>query len=170
MIKLCKKNKQINSRKVKERNKPMNSETKTDLFQAVRELQRKRRQLLGSGGFDLRIEALKKIKQLLVENEAEWLNALEQDLHKPPLEAYASEIAVLLNELDYIIKHLKQWMQPTVKHRLLLSGLEKTTLIDEAYGSVLILAPWNYPLQLALAPVIGAIAAGNDHLAQEYTQ
>ena len=135
--------------------------TEIDLFHSVRNLQRKRRQLLGSGGFDLRIEALKKIKQLLVENEAEWLNALEQDLHKPPLEAYASEIAVLLNELDYIIKHLKQWMQPTVKHRLLLSGLEKTTLIDEAYGSVLILAPWNYPLQLALAPVIGAIAAGN---------
>lgn len=139
----------------------MVTQRQLDLFYSVQKLQRLRSRTLGSKGLELRLEALAQIKKLLLENEAAWLAALEQDLGKPAIEAYASELAVMLNEVDYTSKHLKRWMQPRVNHRLRLSGKEKAIVSAEPYGTVLVLAPWNYPLQLALMPVIGAIAAGN---------
>lgn len=108
-----------------------------------------------------RLELLGQLKKLLNENEALWLDALYKDLGKPAIEAYASEIGLLLNEIDYMTEHLSAWMKVAVNRRYLLSGIEKTTIYREPYGSVLVLAPWNYPLQLSLSPVIGAIAAGN---------
>ncbi len=108
-----------------------------------------------------RLELLQQFKKLLNANEELWLEALHKDLGKPVLEAYATEMGVLLNELDYMKEHLPAWMKVEVHRRYLLSGIEKTTLYREPYGSVLVLAPWNYPLQLSLAPVIGALSAGN---------
>lgn len=108
-----------------------------------------------------RLKLLSQLKKLLNENEEQWLEALHKDLGKPAIEAYASEIGLLLNELDYMTEHLSAWMKVAVNRRYLLSGIEKTTIYREPYGSVLVLAPWNYPLQLSLSPVIGAIAAGN---------
>lgn len=139
----------------------MVTQRQIDVFHSVQKLQRLRSRTLRSKGLDHRLEALAQLKKLLLENEQHWLAALEQDLGKPAIEAYASEIALMLNEIDYTSKHLKKWMQPRVSHRLRLSGKEKAVVSAEPYGSVLVLAPWNYPLQLALMPVIGAIAAGN---------
>lgn len=131
------------------------------VIDTVQEMQRLRSRTLGSRGLALRLEALAQFKRLLMDHEERWLEALKADLGKPALEAYASEIAFLLNEIDDTVKHLAKWMKPVVKRRLLVSGAEKTVVAAEPFGSVLVLAPWNYPLQLALGPTIGAIAAGN---------
>ncbi|MGO4940226.1 aldehyde dehydrogenase family protein [Fundicoccus sp. Sow4_D5] len=132
-----------------------------NVLETVQKMQRLRSRTLGSRGLSLRLDGLNQIRRLLVDHEDRWLLALKEDLDKPLLEAYATEIAFLLNELEDTIKHLAKWMKPVVKHRLLISGAEKTSVTAEPFGSVLILSPWNYPLQLALGPVIGAIAAGN---------
>lgn len=136
-------------------------ETKAKQVELVRELQRKRSRRIGYEGYDDRMEVLRRLKEMLVQHEGRWLDALQKDLGKPAVEAFASELGVLLNELDYVMKHLKSWMQPNEQKRMLLTGLEKTTVFAYPYGSVLVLSPWNYPLQLALMPVIGAFAAGN---------
>lgn len=108
-----------------------------------------------------RIEALDQLKALIVDNEEVWFQALEEDLSKSPEEAYATEIALLLNEIDFMKKNLRKWMKPRKKRRLLLTGLEKVEVSRRPYGSILVIAPWNFPVQLSLMPVIGALAAGN---------
>ena len=126
----------------------------------VQKLQRERSQGMGPN-IEERIAMLDKMKALLVENEAQWLEALRKDLFKPQLEAYSSELAVLLNEIDYARKYLRSWMKPKTKRRILFTGIEKTKTTFQPYASILVISPWNYPLQLALMPVIGALAAGN---------
>lgn len=130
-------------------------------YKKIRNNQRKQSRYMARRGVQERLQLLRQLKQLLVENEEEWLTALQKDLSKSPVEAYASELAVLLNELDFMKKQLKDWMKPKKHRRLLLTGFESVQVSHEPYGSVLVLAPWNYPLQLALMPVIGALAAGN---------
>ena len=108
-----------------------------------------------------RMRALNQLKKLLLEHEDSWLKALEEDLSKAPAEAYASEIALLLNEIDLMKKNLKKWMKKKTSRRLLMTGFETVEITRKPYGSMLVIAPWNFPLQLALLPVIGALAAGN---------
>lgn len=104
---------------------------------------------------------LQRLKAMLENNEKRWLEALHLDLGKPAVEGYASEIAVLLNEIDYTMKQLKEWMAPETAKRTLLGSVEHADIQRLPHGSVLIVSPWNYPLQLALMPLIGALAAGN---------
>ncbi|WP_431799029.1 aldehyde dehydrogenase [Halobacillus andaensis] len=111
--------------------------------------------------YEFRKEQLKKIKKMLVTFEKPILQALKFDLGKSEHEAYTSEIAFLKKEIDDHMKHLKEWMEPVrVKTPLTHTG-SKNFIIKEPYGTALIIAPWNYPIQLALAPVIGAVASGN---------
>ncbi|MBN8237196.1 aldehyde dehydrogenase [Halobacillus kuroshimensis] len=111
--------------------------------------------------YAFRREQLQKMKQMLTTFEKPILNALKFDLNKSEYEAYASEIAFLKSEIDHHLKQLKNWMQPTkVKAPLTHTG-SKNYIKKEPFGTVLVIAPWNYPIQLALAPVIGAVAAGN---------
>lgn len=109
-----------------------------------------------------RLAQLNKLKDYIDKNEAKITDALYRDLHKAPMESYLSEIMLVQDEIQLAIKQLKQWMKP-VKVRtpfpLLFPG--KSTIHYEPYGCVLIIAPWNYPFQLLLAPLIGAISAGN---------
>lgn len=108
-----------------------------------------------------RKEQLKRLRLLLVDNEAKWLSALHEDLGKIAEEAFASEMAVLLQELDFMERQLSRWQRPEKKRHLKLGSLSQTSVEHLPYGSVLIISPWNYPLQLSLMPVIGALAAGN---------
>lgn len=108
-----------------------------------------------------RLDRLKQLKRMLIENEQLWLEALNEDLGKSSIESYTSEIALLLNEIDQVTRKLKKWMRPKRSTHFSLSGASKTILCPQPYGTVLVLSPWNYPLQLTLMPVIGAIAAGN---------
>lgn len=139
----------------------MTTNVTVEALEIIQKRQRLHCQKIGRRNLNLRLDALKQFKRLLIENEERWLFALSEDLGKPALEAYATEVAFLLNELDHTMKYLAKWVKPTVKRRLLLSGLEKTSVMAEPFGSILILSPWNYPLQLALGPALGAIAAGN---------
>jgi len=87
--------------------------------------------------------------------------ALYQDLHKSPEEAWVTETGFLLNEINYAIRHLREWMEPKKVGTNLLNLPSGSSIHAEPLGVVLIVAPWNYPLQLLLTPLVGAIAAGN---------
>ncbi|SDI96808.1 aldehyde dehydrogenase (NAD+) [Salimicrobium halophilum] len=111
--------------------------------------------------YAFRKRQLEKMKRMLDTFEAPLLKALRYDLNKSGFEAYTTEIAFLKAEIDEQVKHLKTRMAPEkVKAPLTHAGTDNY-IIKEPYGNVLIIAPWNYPLQLAIAPAIGAIAAGN---------
>ena len=108
-----------------------------------------------------RIEALKELKYMLLNHEQEWIDALAEDLGKPAFETFATEIAVLLNEIEYVIKQVSKWTTVPSSRQLKLGYIERIKKKREPFGSVLIISPWNYPLQLSLMPAISAIAAGN---------
>lgn len=138
--------------------------TLEELKDDVRKIQKRQRVRVKqqkNADASVRIALLEQLKKMLEENEYLWLQALKADLGKPAIEAYASEVGILLNEIDYTIERLVKWLAPQVKRRILWTGIEEATIYREPFGSVLVFAPWNYPLQLSLTPVIGAIAAGN---------
>ena len=108
-----------------------------------------------------RLQSLKRLQKTIRQYESDIEKALENDLHKSVYESYTTEIGFVLSELRRTIKHLKQWAAPRrTRTPLFLFG--STSRIEfQAYGNVLILAPWNYPFQLVFTPLIGAVAAGN---------
>lgn len=109
-----------------------------------------------------RLAQLKKLKLLLKTHETEITDALKKDLHKSPVEALITEIILLNDEIDFMIKHLKKWTRPTkTKTPFPLLWPGRSTIHYEPYGTVLIIAPWNYPVLLNLSPLAGAISAGN---------
>jgi aldehyde dehydrogenase (NAD+) len=108
-----------------------------------------------------RIARLKKLREAIIARRGELADAIHADFRKPAMEVELTEVHPTLEELNHTVKHLKSWMKPTrVGTPLLLSG-SSSHVRYEARGVVLILAPWNYPFQLLLAPLIAAIAAGN---------
>ncbi|GGC86624.1 aldehyde dehydrogenase [Thalassobacillus devorans] len=111
--------------------------------------------------YEFRLAQLKKLKKMLKKWEPAILEAVNADLNKSEYEAYTTEVGFLYSEIDDHMKHLEEWMEPIeVKTPLTHKG-SKNYIIKEPYGNVLVIAPWNYPINLAFAPVIGAIAAGN---------
>ncbi len=108
-----------------------------------------------------RVEQLRRLYRVIRENDALIMDSLHADMAKPRLEAYAGEIALVLNEIRYAIRKLSCWTKPAwvMTARPLLPSVCYT--LAEPYGLVLILAPWNYPFQLAVSPLVGAMAAGN---------
>lgn len=104
---------------------------------------------------------LLKLKHMLITHETEVTQALFEDLNKSETEAYLTEISIVYTEINRTLKQIDKWAKPTAKRTpLYLLGANSYT-IKEPYGVVLILSPWNYPLQLALMPLIGCLAAGN---------
>jgi aldehyde dehydrogenase (NAD+) len=108
-----------------------------------------------------RVEQLNALRRMLDEKEGEILEALALDLGKSVFEAWVSEIGFLKQEIGYTTKHLADWMQPQRVGAPIIQQPARATIVREPLGVVLIIGPWNYPLQLVLAPLIGAIAAGN---------
>ena len=102
-----------------------------------------------------------KLRNALRLSETKISNALFDDLHKSPFEAYSTEIGFVLEELRYHLGHLNKWVKPKRVHNPLTNFPASARLIYEPKGTVLIIAPWNYPMQLLIAPLIGAISAGN---------
>lgn len=110
---------------------------------------------------DFRLEQLKRLKKAIKVYEKKIENALWEDLHKSAYESYLTEISLVLQELEVHIRHLRRWSRPCkVRTPLHLIG-SKSRIICEPLGVVLIIAPWNYPFQLLMAPLVGAMAAGN---------
>ena len=89
------------------------------------------------------------------------LSALYQDLHKGEFEACATEIGYTRDSIRSASKHLKRWMKPKRVRTPLYHGLANSYMYKEPYGTALIIGPFNYPFQLLIEPLIGAIAAGN---------
>lgn len=110
---------------------------------------------------DQRIDALKKLRNSIVKNEALINDALYKDLKKPHFESYATEIGSIIEEIDYAIDHLKSWMKPSKVKTPLVLFYSKSKVQCEPFGLVLIIGTWNYPFALSLIPLVGAIAAGN---------
>ena len=111
--------------------------------------------------YEFRQKALLRLKRTIMYYEKEIEEALRQDLGKSDFEAYMTEVGMTLSELNYVEKHLRSW----IKERSVLTPLAhfpaKSFEVPEPYGTVLIMAPWNYPFMLCMEPLIGAIAAGN---------
>lgn len=110
---------------------------------------------------NFRINALKKLKDLIIINEKEILDSLYKDLRKSNFESYETEIGIILEEINYTVKNLKKWSKPKKVRTNIINFKSKSYIYNDPYGVVLIIAPWNYPFQLTMAPLIGAIAAGN---------
>jgi aldehyde dehydrogenase (NAD+) len=111
--------------------------------------------------YSFRIEQLKKLKNAVLQHEEEIYVALHTDLHKSKEETWVTEIGFLLTEINAALRHLAKWMKPERVRTNLLNLPSKSYITSEPLGVVLIIGPWNYPLQLLLTPLVGAIAAGN---------
>lgn len=123
-----------------------------------------KREFFDSGhtkSYKFRIEQLKNLKIAIKKHEKEIIEALHIDLHKPTFEAFTAEVGVLYEEINYVIKNLRKWMRPKRVGTPIILEASRSKVISEPLGVVLVLGPWNYPFQLIISPVIGAIAAGN---------
>ncbi len=108
-----------------------------------------------------RKEQLEKLYAEIKKNEKEILRALKQDLNKSEFEGYATELGIVYEEIRTMIKHVKKLAKPKM-HKTPIVHFPSTTYTHyDPFGCVLIMSPWNYPFQLAMNPLIGAIAAGN---------
>lgn len=108
-----------------------------------------------------RRQALERLRAALLEHEEELNAALLADLNKAPAESYFTETGMVLEELRFQLKHFEKWARPRRVITPLAQFPSRGELLPEPYGCVLIMAPWNYPVQLCLTPLAGAIAAGN---------
>lgn len=133
-------------------------------FATVEETVQQQKEFFKSGqtfSKEFRMKMLQTLADIIRANERDICTALKQDLNKSETEAYMTEVGFLLEEIRFTIKRLNSWMKPvkvkTAKTHIGSKGYK----VAEPYGVTLIIAPWNYPFQLQLAPLIGAIAAGN---------
>lgn len=104
---------------------------------------------------------LVKLQKAIRRFEPQIIEALRADLGKAPQESYMTEIGMVLKEIDFSVKHVNKWFRPKRKLTPLVMFPSVSHIIQEPYGSVLIMSPWNYPFQLAMVPLIGAVSAGN---------
>ncbi len=111
--------------------------------------------------WEWRQRQLEALQRCIEEHQDEFTAALATDLSKPPLEAFGAEIAFNLGEIEEARRKLRDWMKPEPVHTPLITQPGSSWIHKEPLGVVLIIAPWNYPFQLAISPLVGAIAAGN---------
>lgn len=122
------------------------------------------RQYYNSGAtrtYAFRKEQLLKLKNAILKYEKELHEALHADLKKSPEESWVTETGFLIAEINATLKNLRHWMQPESVPTNLLNMPSSSYIYREPLGVVLIIGPWNYPLQLLFTPMVGAIAAGN---------
>lgn len=110
---------------------------------------------------NFRKEILIKLLNTVIIHENEIIQALHDDFKKPAFESVLTETSQVVLELKHVIKNMKKWAKPRRVFPSLLNFPSKDYIYKEPYGKVLIIAPWNYPFQLALYPLISAVAAGN---------
>jgi aldehyde dehydrogenase (NAD+) len=104
---------------------------------------------------------LQKLLLTIKIEEKQILEALYKDFKKPYFETYITEIDYVIKDLKYTIKNLKNWSKPESVWPSILNFPSREYIYKEPYGRVLIISPWNYPFQLAITPLVAAIAAGN---------
>ncbi len=104
---------------------------------------------------------LKTLKKLLKTHESEFFQALEKDLSKSNYETFGSEIAQVIDEINYALAHLSSWARPEKVSTALVSFPSRHFVYSVPHGVTLIIGAWNYPILLTLAPLVGSMAAGN---------
>ena len=137
---------------------------KRDVFPNRNQLVLAQRNFFDNGGtqsIQARRKVLNTLKQVILVEQKEINEALKKDLGKSSSETFLSEVGLVLTEIDYFNRHLKQLAKPKRVTSSLLNWPSKDYIIPEPYGVMLHISPWNYPFQLVFTPLIGAIAAGN---------
>lgn len=102
-----------------------------------------------------------KLRAEILDKENDIYEALYKDFKKSKFEAYLGEIGIVITEIEATLKHINSWSKPKKVRASGLNFPSRDYIYSEPYGTVLVIAPWNYPFQLAIAPIISAIAAGN---------
>jgi aldehyde dehydrogenase (NAD+) len=110
---------------------------------------------------EFRVHQLQTLKKVITEHEQDFIDAVYKDFKKPEMETYTTELGIIHDEINLALKNLKKWTKKQRVSGVLINFPSRNYTVAEPYGSVLIIAPWNYPVQLALMPLVGAIAAGN---------
>ncbi len=108
-----------------------------------------------------RVKQLKKLKKAVEENMDAIHKALFDDLGKSEAEAYLTETGVTLKEIEAAILSVEKWARPRKVSTPLFFVPAKSKILPEPFGTTLIISPWNYPFQLLISPIVGALAAGN---------
>lgn len=131
---------------------------------AVGELVARQRAFFRSGrtrDLAFRRDQLRALRAMLLGAEPRIFEALRADLGRPPAEAYAGDTALVRREVDHALRHLSAWARPRRVRSILMHLPARSEVVPEPYGVVLVMSPWNFPVQLSLNPAVGAIAAGN---------
>lgn len=131
---------------------------------AIHDVVQRQREFFMTGAtldVDYRINALKRLRGAIKAHEKDIADALYKDLRKSELESYMSETGMVLDEIKYELKHIRKWSRAKRVKTPIAQFISKSFVVPEPYGVVLIMAPWNYPVQLCLEPLVGAVAAGN---------
>jgi aldehyde dehydrogenase (NAD+) len=141
----------------------------------IQEILRKQREFYLKGStksYNFRMNQLELLKEAIKKYEKRILEALYRDLRKPAFEAYTNEVGYVLESIDYIQKHLKKWMKKDRVKTPIHQFLSRSYIEYIPYGQTLIIGPFNYPFQLVVEPLIGAIAGGNTCILKpsEYTK
>ncbi|MBR5847988.1 MAG: aldehyde dehydrogenase [Bacteroidaceae bacterium] len=129
----------------------------------IKEIIEKQRAFFASGDtlpYEFRREQLKKLLEALKKWEKALCDALWSDLHKSAEEAILTELSIVSGEVKNHIKHLKGWMRRESRPTPLKMTPSRSRIVSEPLGNTLIISPWNYPVQLLLNPLVGAISAG----------
>lgn len=133
-------------------------------MESIRDILQKQNSFFEKGytkNINLRIDALKKLKNSIKINEENICKALKKDLNKSKFEAFITEIGIVYDEITVAIKNIKKWSRTKRVKTPITNFLASSYIYSEPYGVVLIMSPWNYPFQLIMAPLVGAISAGN---------
>ncbi|EPY2307241.1 aldehyde dehydrogenase [Clostridium sporogenes] len=133
-------------------------------MESIRNMLKKQKSFFEKGytkDINFRIETLKKLKHNIKMNENNIFKALKIDLNKSEFETFITEIGIVYDEINGAIKNIKKWSKPKKVKTPITNFLASSYIYNEPYGVALIIAPWNYPVQLIMAPLVGAISAGN---------
>ncbi|NLI89671.1 MAG: aldehyde dehydrogenase [Epulopiscium sp.] len=114
-----------------------------------------------SKNIDFRIYQLKSLARTIIKYEEQIIDALYKDFKKPAFESYTTELYTVLSEIKYFIKNLPKLSKSKKASTSFINFPSKGYITPEPYGVCLIISPWNYPIQLTLSPLVGAIATGN---------
>jgi aldehyde dehydrogenase (NAD+) len=110
---------------------------------------------------EFRIRQCETLKRAVLEYEPQILAAIGKDMRRPETESYTSEVMMIIKEIDHAVRHIRSWMKPIRVRTSWMLRPGKGYILPEPYGNALIIGPWNYPFQLLLCPLVGAITAGN---------
>lgn len=110
---------------------------------------------------EFRKEMLGRLKEAILKYEDEITEALHKDLGKGAFESYVTEIGFVLSSISEMIKNVDEWIEPVRAKTPIYLQPAKSFIVREPYGSVLIIGPYNYPFQLVMEPLVGAIVGGN---------